>query len=81
MNKKDVLNTLHIKTTCPISGWRNFKLTDLTDFLVVVILFTYYRPQSSHVLWIYRPMHRTDLFIVNGADLEYNRKTPFKISW
>ena len=26
------------------------------------------------ILWIYRPMHRTDLFIVNGADLEYTEK-------
>ena len=25
----------------------------------------------SHL--IYRPMHRTDLFIVNGADLEYTK--------
>ena len=26
--------------------------------------------QSDVFLWIYRPIHGTDLFIVNGADLE-----------
>ena len=41
------------------------------SFLVVVILFTYYRPP------IYRPMHVTDLFIVNDADLEYTKKLFF----
>ena len=24
--------------------------------------------------WIYRPMHGTDVFIVNGADQEYTKK-------
>ena len=39
-----------------------------------VILFTYYRPPASDVfLWIYRPLYRTYLFIVNGADLEYTK--------
>ena len=36
----------------------------------MVILFNHYRLAVSYVLWIDRPMHRTDLFIVNGADLE-----------
>ena len=30
--------------------------------------------QPAMFLWIYRPMHRTDLFIVNNAGLEYTKK-------
>ena len=31
--------------------------------------------QASDVfLWIYKPMHRTNLFIVNGTDLEMFKK-------
>ena len=30
--------------------------------------------QPAMFLWIYRPMHRTDLFIVNSAGLEYTKK-------
>ena len=28
----------------------------------------------SDFLWIYRPMHRTNLFIVYGANLKYTEK-------
>ena len=32
-------------------------------------------------IWIYRPIHRTNAFIVDGADLENTRTITFKISW
>ena len=58
----------------PILRWRYFQLTDLTDFLVVC----HYSPSIVHYLamfflWIYSLMHRTDFFIVSGADLEYTK--------
>ena len=30
-------------------------------------------------LWIYRPIHDTDLFILSGVDLEYTEDNTFKI--
>ena len=33
---------------------------------------------SSDFLWIYKSIYKTDLFIVNGADLEYAKNN---ISW
>ena len=35
------------------------------------VKYTYYHTLSSVFLWIYRPMHRTDSFIVDGSDLGY----------
>ena len=32
------------------------------------------------LLWIYRPKHRMDLFIVNGSDLEYTKNIFCKMS-
>ena len=52
--------------TFPILRWRCFKLTDLTDLFVVVNSVT----KQVMFLWIDRPIHRTDLVIVNDADLE-----------
>ena len=43
MNKKGVLNILHIKMTCPILRWRYFKLTDLTFYCIIlysIVLYT-----------------------------------------
>ena len=72
MNKNSVVNIHHIKTTGLILRWQYFKLTDLTDFLVVAISSLTIVPQNSNVfLWIYRPMYGTDLFIVNGAERTY----------
>ena len=42
--------------------------------LLVVILFTILIQRLATFLWIYRPLHRTDLFIVIGAHLEYTKK-------
>ena len=52
--------------TFPILRWRCFKLTDLTDLFVVVSSVT----KQVMFLWIDRPIHRTDLVIVNDAHLE-----------
>ena len=39
---------------------------------------TYYRPVYQSHLWIYRPIRRTDLFILSGDDLEYTKKILLK---
>ena len=46
MNKKGVLYILHIKMTCQTLRRRYFKLADLSGYLEVFILFSYYRPPS-----------------------------------
>ena len=47
----------------------------LTDLNLMVNLFTFYLLLTSGVFFLnYRHMHRTDLFIVNGAALEYTKK-------
>ena len=58
---------------CPILSRRYFKLTDLTDFWTSFIHLLS-STKLTIFFWIYRPMHRTDVFIVNGADLEYTKK-------
>ena len=41
----------------------------LTDLTIMDDKFTAYRQLSSQFLCIYQPIHKTDLFIVNVADL------------
>ena len=47
--------------------------------ILVVILFTYYSLSFRDVLDLQAYMHRTDLFFISGADLEYTKKF-FEIS-
>ena len=49
-------------------------LIHLTDFFLIV---TYYRPSFTYH-WIYRLMHRTDLFIVSCANLKYTKQILLK---
>ena len=42
---------------------------------------TFYRQFSRDFLLIYRLIHRTDLFISNGADLEFTNNILFQISF
>ena len=42
---------------------------------------TFYRQFSRDFLLIYRLIHRTDLFILNGADLEFTNNILFQISF
>ena len=81
MNKKDGLNThppppylndmSHLKMAIFLADWFDFHGHSIHLLII---------HQWVMFLWIDRPMYRTDLFIVNGADLEYTKKT-FKVSW
>ena len=48
---KGVLSILHIKMASSMLRMRNFFLTDLTEFWLVIILFTYYRPSFRNVIY------------------------------
>ena len=67
-----LIHMSHIKMTIFPADWST----------IMHVRFTYYRPLSSVVfLWIYKPMHRTYLFIANGADVENTKNIKCHEGW
>ena len=62
----------HFKMVIFLADWFDFQLS----FYSLIIVH-----QLAMFLLIYRPMYKTYLFIVNGADLDYTKKKTFKIAW